>query len=121
MSQHGELRAIAVRHGELRTRRQRLERRDGLGGIAIGFDLSAQNPTQTRQPTKCVAFPQTRTARFPDFQSSTPRFDGALDLIGQIALVRDLFEQGCPFGRGELVRVVQRDLVLRGRFTVCTD
>ena len=44
--QHVELRAIAVRHRELRTRRQRFERRDGGSSVFVRFRATTFEPAQ---------------------------------------------------------------------------
>jgi len=58
VSQHVELTAIAVGHGELWTGRQRFQCINGLGCVPVGLGPAPDEPVQTGQPAQCVAFPE---------------------------------------------------------------
>ena len=120
IGQHVELRAIAVRHGKLRPRRQRLQRRDRVTRILLGSGLLTVEPGKARQPAEIVAFLQPVADLLPQCQRRLARGDRLGGAVDDVTFVGEFLVQDGAFGGRQHCRIPQRRLVMRGGFAMRT-
>ncbi len=85
--QHRELRAVAVRHRELRTRRHRLERRDCFGRVRDPLLLAGPETSSGATASGASPFLEPIARRSPDLERLPARLGRLADLIREITLV----------------------------------
>ncbi len=115
--QHAKLSQVAVRHGQLRARLERLQRAGRRGGVALAVRVLPQKPGQPRQPPLGRADLAPGPLLLVDGQRGQRAVAGQRELVGQVALVGQLLEQAGAGQVGPLV-MPQRQLELLGRLAM---
>ena len=96
MAEHGELRPVAVGTGELDTRGLIGEQPHGLLRVAESVGAPREEPRQAREPSEGVSLAEAIASGVPAAQRLPAGLDRTLDLVGEVALVGEAFQQSSP-------------------------
>ena len=117
--EHGQLRLVAQRHGQLVSCSERFEGRHGEVGVPLGLGTATQEPEQPRHPALRGADRLRRRVRLRvELERPTACRESRVGLVGEVALVREAFVEGGGLLPVEDLGEAQREPVLAGGLPV---
>ena len=93
--EHGQLRLVAQRHGQLVSCSERFEGRDGEVGVPLGLGTATEEPEEPRHPALRGADRLRRRVRLRvELERPTACRESRVGLVGEVALVREAVVEG---------------------------